>query len=161
MGNLTENRLDEVLDETTLTNLTTAISTFEGLLPEGSLDDEQRKNFNAINVNNKVFTEDVLTEMQNTGAGILPPYLSESALRNDFQLFEQLDGMESRLNTALRKVSDLKRIAGHEAYSMALNVYKSYGDANKAGISGAKESYERLKARFEDQGTPITSPTNP
>lgn len=153
MSNLTENRLDQVLDTTTFTDLLSAISTLESLLPEGSLDDDQRASYRAINVNNKVFTEDVLTEMQSSGGAILPPYLSSTLLGNDLQLFEQLDQVDSRLSNALRKVADLKRIAGHEAYSMALSVYKIYDAANQAGIPGAKESYERLKTRFENQGS--------
>jgi len=152
MSNLTENRLDQVLDATTFTDLLSAVATLESLLPEGSLDDEQRTSYRAINVNNKVFTEDVLTEMQGSGSAILPPYLSSTSLSNDLQLFEQLDQVDSRLANALRKVADLKRIAGHEAYSMALSVYKIYDAANQAGIPGAKESFERLKVRFENQG---------
>ena len=161
MGNLTENRLDEVIDPAVVTTINTAIADIESNLPAGSLDDEQRKSYAAIDVNNKVFTEDVLAEMQSNGASILPPFLSSALLSNDLQLFEQLDGMESRLNNALRKVSDLKRIAGHEAYSMALSVYRIYDAANQAGISGAKESYERLKARFENQGGGRTQDATP
>lgn len=161
MGNLTENRLNEVIDPAVVTTINTAIGDIESNLPQGSLDDEQRKSYAAIDVNNKVFTEDVLAEMQNNGASIIPPFLSDTLLNNDLQLFEQLDDMESRLANAMRKVSDLKRIAGHEAYSMALSIYKSYGDASDAGIAGAKESYERLKARFENQGTPLAPPSNP
>ncbi|HAT64863.1 MAG TPA: hypothetical protein DCS66_09705, partial [Flavobacteriaceae bacterium] len=96
MSNLTENRLDQVLDATTFTDLLSAVATLEGLLPEGSLDDEQRTSYRAINVNNKVFTEDVLTEMQGSGSAILPPYLSSTSLSNDLQLFEQLDQVDSR-----------------------------------------------------------------
>jgi hypothetical protein len=152
MSNLTENRINRILDETAMTNALAAISNLETELPEGSLDDEQRQNFRAINVQNKVFTEDVMIEMENNGATILPPYLNVALLKNDFDLFEQLDTLESRMLNAVRKITDLKRIAGHEAYSFALSVYKSYDAANQAGIPGAKESYERLSERFNGQG---------
>ncbi len=161
MGNLTENRLNEVIDPAVVTTINTAIGDIESNLPTGSLDDEQRKSYAAIDVNNKVFTEDVLAEMQNNGASIIPPFLSSALLTNDLQLFEQLDDMESRLANAMRKVSDLKRIAGHEAYSMALSVYRIYDAANQAGIPGAKESYEKLKTRFENQGGGRAEDANP
>lgn len=152
MSNITENRINRILNETAMTNALAAITNLETELPEGSLDDAQRDNYRAINVQNKVFTEDVMTEMQNNGTTILPPYLNVGLLKNDFDLFEQLDILESRLVNATRQLSDLKRIAGHEAYTMALSVYKSYDAANQAGIAGAKESYERLSERFNGQG---------
>jgi len=152
MSNLTENRINRILDETAMTNALAAITNLETELPEGSLDDAQRESFRAINVQNKVFTEDVMVEMKNNGATILPPYLDVNLLKNDFELFEQLDTLESRMVNAVRKIADLKRIAGHEAYSFALSVYKNYDAANQAGIPGAKESYERLSERFNGRG---------
>ncbi len=159
MSNLTENRINRILDEIAMTNALAAITNLETELPEGSLDDAQRDNYRAINVQNKVFTEDVMIEMANNGATILPPYLNLDLLKNDFTLFEQLDTLESRLVNATRKLSDLKRIAGHEAYTFALSVYKSYDAANQAGIPGAKESYERLSERFHGQGKEQAPPT--
>lgn len=159
MSNLTENRINRILDETAMTNTLAAITNLETELPEGSLDDAQRDTFKAINVQNKVFTENVMTEMENNGATILPPYLNVTLLKNDFDLFEQLDLLESRMVNATRKLNDLKRIAGHEAYSFALSVYKSYDAANQAGIPGAKESYERLSERFNGQGKAQDPPT--
>lgn len=160
MSNLTDNNLNEVLDGATFANIVESINTLESALPEGSLDDNQREVYRAINVQNKVFAEDVLAEMKANGATILPPYLSATALENDILLFEQLDTIESRLVNATRKVSDLKRIAGHEGFIMALSVFKNYDAANQAGIPGAKESYEKLKERFEGQGgRPANEPT--
>ncbi len=153
MSNLTENRLNEVLDGVAFSGMLDAVTSIESNLPAGSLDDEERASLSAINVNNKVFAEDVITEMQGSGAGILPPYLSSALLATDLQIFEQLDQLDSRLANAQRKVNDLKRIAGHEAYTMALSVYKNYDAASQAGVPGAKESYERLKVRFENQGS--------
>ncbi|AFL81780.1 hypothetical protein Aeqsu_2320 [Aequorivita sublithincola DSM 14238] len=152
MSNLTDNNLNEVLDGATIANITESINTLEAALPTGSLDDNQRGVYSAINVNNKVFAEDVLAEMNGSGLSILPPYLNATFLQNDIQLFEQLDNIESRLQNAAQKVADLKRIAGHEAYTMALSVFKNYDAANQAGISGAKQSFEKLKVRFEGQG---------
>lgn len=158
MSNLTDNNLNEVLDGATFSNITESINTLEAALPAGSLDDNQREVYSAINVNNKVFAEDVLAEMQGSGVAILPPYLNAMFLANDIQIFEQLDVIESRLENATQKVRDLKRIAGHEAYTMALSVFKNFDSANQAGISGAKQSYEKLKSRFEGQGGRTPAP---
>ena len=63
-----------------------------------------------------------------------------------------MDAIESNMINMLRRVSDLKRIAGSEAYDYSLAVYRIYESANLAGITGAKESYDKLKARFDAQG---------
>ena len=60
--------------------------------------------------------------------------------------------MESGVKNLLQNISDLKRIAGDEAYSMSTAIYKIYESANAAGIPGAKQSYDKLKVHYEKQG---------
>lgn len=154
MSNLTENRLNLVLTAADLTAINAGVAAITAKLPAGSLDEEQRKSYQAIDVDNKVFSEDVVTEMNISGTGILPPFLNATFIQNDLTLFEQLDGVEANLLNVLQKVADLKRIAGNEAYGMATAVYKIYSAANFAGIPGAKQAYDKLKARFDAQGRP-------
>lgn len=153
MSNLTENRLNTILSDEQITSITTAITGIVAALPAGSLTDEQRSSLKAIDVSNKIFVEDTLNELQNGNADIIPAYIKAEYIRNDKQLFEQLDSIEISLQNTLQLIADLKRIAGDEAYSMSLAVYKIYAAANAAGIPGAKQAYDRLKARFEAQGS--------
>lgn len=141
------------------------IKAFIELLPDGaSLTDEQRMSYSAINVANKVFVENVLSESGTLGPDILPAFIKLSNLDLDLSLFRQLDDLESHLNNALQRTLDAKRIAGHEAYSQALAIYNAVKMASDAGIPNAKSAYAKLKVRFEAQGnsggrTPAEIPT--
>jgi hypothetical protein len=149
MGNLTQNRLNVTLDNAAVTTIKTSIAAIAEQLPAGSLTDDERGKFRAIDVDNKIFVEDTLIEMAISGSGIIPPFLNSAFIQTDLTLFEQLDAIESNLTNVLRTVIDLKRICGSESYDYSLAVYRIYEAANLAGIPGAKESYEKLKVRFE------------
>jgi hypothetical protein len=165
MSNLSENRINVVLSAADVTAMTNSIQTFLSKIPSNtSLDDAQRKRYNAINVANKVFAEDVLTEALLTGAGILPPFIDLTALQNDLTIFNQLDAQESALRNALQGILDAKRIAGHEAYNQANAIYGNYKNAAESGIANAKSSYDKLKVRYEAQGPSLAgrpADTNP
>ena len=152
MGNITENKLNTVIAAADLAAISTNIAAINSKLPAGSLTDEQRMNLKSINVDNKVFVEDAITEMTVNGAGIMPAFLNAANLQNDITLYDQLDTVESGLNTLLQRISDLKRIAGDEAYTGGLTVYRIFESANSAGLNQAKQPYEKLRARFNAQG---------
>lgn len=152
MSNLTENRVDTVLTDADEAAINTAVDTINSKLPAGSLDEEQRSNFKSMDVENKIFVQDAITEFTISGDGILPGFLKKEFIEHDLKLYEQLDVVEAKLQNSMRKVSDLKRICGHEAYSAALTVYKIFEAANFAGIPGAKQAYDKLKTRFDAQG---------
>jgi len=60
-------------------------------------------------------------------------------------------GIESKLLNLLQRVSDIKRITGHEAYKVSNIIYKNYKDAAEGGIDNAKSAYDRLKERYDKQ----------
>lgn len=153
MGNLTENKLNTIIAAADLATITTSINTIASKLPVGSLTDDQRVALKSIDVNNKIFVEDVVTELGISATGIIPDFIKPAFIQTDLSLFEQLDSIESNLENLLQKIADLKRIAGDEAYGMALATYRIYDGANQAGIPGAKQAYEKLKTRFDSQNT--------
>ncbi len=153
MSNLTENKLNTVISVADLATIATSINTITSKLPAGSLTDDQRSGLKSIDVNNKIFVEDVVTELGISAVGIIPAFINPTFIQNDLALFEQLDGIEANLQNLMQKIADLKRIAGDEAYSMALASYRIYDGANQAGVSGAKQAYDKLKVRFEAQTT--------
>ena len=153
MSNLSENRIDIVLDPTDIQTMQDSINTFIDLLPTGtSLTDEQRYSYLSINVSNKVFSEDVVLESQTLGPDILPAYVDLNALKNDLEVFHQLDGFENLLNNALQRLQDAKRVAGHEAYHQSTVIYNAIKMASDVGIPNAKAAYTKLKSRFDEQG---------
>jgi len=153
MGNITENKLNLVITDADLAAISTNIAAINSKLPTGSLTDEQRMNLKSINVDNKIFVEDAITEMKVNGAGIMPAFLNATHLQNDITLYDQLDTIESGINTLLQRVADLKRIAGDEAYTGGLTVYRIFESANSAGLNQAKQPYEKLRVRFNAQGS--------
>jgi len=158
MANLTQNRLNTTLTATAVTSISTNLAAVASQLPAVTLTDEERSSFKAIDVNNKIFVEDTITEMAVSGAGIIPPFLNSAIIQTDLTFFEQLDALESNITNLLRKVSDLKRICGSESYDYALAVYRIYEAANFGGILGAKESYDKLKVRFEKSNAAASRP---
>ena len=161
MGNITENKLNTTITAADLAAISTNIAAINSKLPAGSLNDEQRMNLKSINVDNKIFVEDAITEMTVNGAGIMPAFLNAANLQNDITLYDQLDTIESGINTLLQRISDLKRIAGDEAYTGGLTVYRIFESANSAGLNQAKQPYEKLKARFNAQGSAGRKPDLP
>ncbi len=153
MSNLTENKLNTVIATTDITAMNTAITTLASKLPTGTLTDEQRNTLKAMDVNNKIFVEDVLTELSISGTGIVPPFINSTFIQNDLTLFEQLDRLEANVANVAQRIADLKRICGDEAYTAALTVYRIYDGANLAGIPNSKQAYEKLKSRFDTQNT--------
>ena len=154
MSNLSENRLDAVLDARAVTSINAAIVEITGNLPQANLTDVERKRLFALDVDNRVFVEEVITEMEASGANIIPPFIRQANIETDLALFKQMNALESKVLGLLRHVQNLKRISGHEAYSVSLAVYKIYESASTGGITEANVSYANLKRRFESQSPP-------
>ena len=158
MSNLTQNRVNGVLVDTDLTALTTALNTFISKLPPNTaLSDAERAAYNAIDVSNKVFCDDVLTEAKATGIGIIRTYLSTASLENDLKLYTQIDALMPVVTNLLQRITDLKRISGHEAFVVSNAMYRDYREGADAGIPNAKAGYDRLKTRYQAQ-TPVGRP---
>lgn len=153
MANITLNRLSTTISPADDTALGAAGGQIESIINTYclSLDDDERKSLFSLDVENKVFVEECLNEAKNHG-GPLPAYVQVAEMDKDLTLFNQLDGIEANLNHVAQKVSDTKRLAGHEAYALALMIYKLYEAAALAGVPDAKASFDRLKARFAAQG---------
>ncbi len=152
MSNTSQNLLNQVLDGAVITQIMDSLAVIEAALPDSTLTPEERSSLNAISVNNKVFAEEVLDEMNtNPLPGITATY-SKDSLANDLQLFEQVETITSRTANIVQKLDDLKRVAGHEAYGMATGAYNMYESMARTGIPGAQNSYDRLKPRFAGQG---------
>ena len=153
MSNLTENRLNVVLTAADVTAINTSIATILSKVPANTtLTDEQRLSYNAINVANKVFSDDCLVEAQANGAGILPGYINLANLQNDLTVFNQLDTISSALTNVLQRIEDAKRIAGHEAYVQSTNIYTNFKQAHENGVANATTAFNKLKVRFDAQG---------
>jgi hypothetical protein len=95
----------------------------------------ERISFLSLDVNNKVFAEEALQEAVSNGS-MLPAAVNTKFLKNDLGLYDQLDSIESQLEIVLRKVKDSKRVAGHEAYAMALTIYTLFRSLAAVSVPG-------------------------
>ena len=153
MSNVTNNRLNLVLDDNSMQKIKDAITNIINLLPQATLLDEDRAGgYSSISVDNKVFVENVHTEVNISGANVLPAYIDISLLKNDLTLYQQMDSIGQALEDLQQRVSDIGRIGSHEAFGFANTIYGLYDIANKAGVPGAKQGYETMRERYSNQG---------
>ena len=152
MSSLTENRLNEVVDPAVLTTALTALNDFMAALPEGALNDDQRRRYTGMDVDNRVFVETVVNVLRGSGASVLPTTFQFTTLQNDYDLFEQLQMVSERTKALQRKLDDLSRIAAHEAYTYSLAIYTIYEAMSKAGSEDARAGYEQMRERFTRTG---------
>jgi hypothetical protein len=159
MANITNNFINSVLSPAGLTTIDTSVTTIDTTIGPVShtLTDEERASYFSLDVNNKVFVQEALQEA-NLNGSILPSAINVGFLFNDITLFDQMDEIESALEGLLRKVRDSKRVAGHEAYVMALTIYTMFKSLAAVGVPGAQQSADRLGERFAQSGggTPST-----
>lgn len=152
MSNTNQNLLNQTLAALTLTEISEALTVVESALPNGTLNDEQRRALNSINIANKVFAEEVLDEMNTNPIPAVNTTYSKEYLANDINLFEQMESIISRIKNITQKLEDIRRIAGHEAYGIATAAYYMLEGMARSGVPGAQASYDRLKVRYASNG---------
>ncbi len=163
MSNLLNNRVNASATAAQLTAVKAAFQTILTNLPFlVGLTADERKSLNAIDVNNKAFTEDALNAAVNNPT-LVPPYLSVPNLQSDLTLFTQMDEISGLANQLCERIEDTRMLAGSEAYAVALALYKSFGSAADAGVLGADSIVDKLKARFANNSStaPATQPPMP
>jgi hypothetical protein len=151
MSNLTTNRINTQLSEDVMIDIKRHFDAIINLLPVATLTDDERGSFDSIDVDNKIFCDDVLVELNNNSEGIIPVFLNPGILSTDLTMNAQSDTIESYISKVAQRVKDIKRISGHEALNFARSVYGLYDIAARAGVPNAKKSYDKLKLRFEAQ----------
>lgn len=57
MSNVNQNLMNQALDPSTVASIMESLTTVEAALPDATLTDEQRKTYNAISVDNKIFAQ--------------------------------------------------------------------------------------------------------
>jgi hypothetical protein len=149
MANLTFNRIDTVISEATITSIKTNLQHISSQLPAYGLTADEKKSFRGMDVANKAFVEDCINLLRSNGAQTMPSYIKIENIISDLNLFEQLNELKLILKQVMNKVDAAQRIAGKEAYDIALQVYKLYEAASQSGVAGSKTSFEQLNQRFK------------
>ena len=161
MANLTNNRINTTATAAQVTAVKTALQTIAANLPFlVGLTTEERIALPSINVSNKAFTEDAINAGVNNPA-LIPSYVSVVNMKNDMLLFTQLDEIIMMTKQLLEKMEDTQLLAGSEAYTSALTLYKLFGSAADAGVAGTDTIVTQLKQRFAGQGGSAIPAVNP
>lgn len=161
MANLTNNRLNITATAAQITAVKTALDTINTNLPFLiGLTIDERISLPAIDVNNKTFAEDAINAGLNNAA-LIPSYVSVANMQNDMTLFKQLDEIILLIKQLQEKLQDTQLLAGSEAYTSSLALYKLFASASDAGVPGADAIYGQLKERFAGQGGTGRPATNP
>lgn len=152
MSNLLTNRLSVQLPDSDVLAIGAHIKDATGLLPFlVGLTPRERESLPKIDVNNKAFVEDAINAL-NTEQMVLPNGINGEEIRKDLILYSQLDSIELQLLDLLTKVRHTKMLAGSEAYTSALFIYRMVEAYHLAGIPGYTALYNQLRKRFMGQG---------
>ena len=152
MGNLNENRVDLILGEEVVDRIIDAIDEAISNVPDVALTDEERKAMVSMDVDNKIFAENVLTELDNGADALVPSYVRKENFRKDLTLSSQMLRIASKVALLERRVSDAGSVANSEVMTFSSLTYNLLKAASKAGVSGAKEPADRLAERYKKLG---------
>ena len=152
MGNLNENRINAILSDLDVDKILNALDDAIAVVPDVALTDEERKSMVSMDVDNRIFAENVLTELDNGADALLPSYVIKDNLRKDLAFSNQMLRVASKVALLERRVSDAARVANGEAMTFSSLTYNLLKAASNAGISGTKEPAMRLAERYKKLG---------
>ena len=164
MANLNSNRVDAIIPNGDMGQISAAVNTITQLLPGAgqlTLTDAERASLRSMNVDNRQFAGGVADIMTRPDVQqILPQFMAPVKLQNDLALADQMELVAGILANAQQKVEDIRRIASNEAMATADTVYGILEVAARMGINGAQAAYDALKAHYAGQGG-TGNPGNP
>lgn len=156
MANITLNRINTTLSAADQTAINDALDIVSNTLNDysQSLTDEERNSLFSLSQQNLVFAQDAATQ----GNLLMAKFSPEAQaivgnLANDLAFWNSLDTLiTGRLAQILQRLQDTRRLAGHEAYSGAIALYKIVEAMASIGLEGFEAAYDVLKERFAGQG---------
>ena len=82
----------------------------------------------------------------------VPSFVSMPELQKDFQSAQMLLQVSKQLQELQNLIDDTLLVAGSEAYTSALAIYKNTRQAASHGVQGASEASDDMQNRFAGQG---------
>jgi hypothetical protein len=149
MANFNDNRISEMISKENFDEIRNAFTEISALIPEAALTDVERKSLVSMDVDNRVFADNVLIELDNGGAEIVPAYIKKENLRTDLVTAAQLEQLQVLCSNLLRKISDANRVVSSEAMTVSFLTYNLLSAVAKVGVNGAKEPAMRLAPLFQ------------
>ncbi len=162
MSTVANNRISVVIDPAVMNQIREAFQKLNAYMPFLiGLNVDERVSLPKMNNVNRPFVTDAFYAIQNNPA-LFPNYLSATELNKDLALFNQLDELLTLSQQLTEKMRDTQILAGSEAYTASLMIYRLLEAASIAGMPGTDTLYEQLAERFAGQGNKGTTiPINP
>lgn len=157
MANIMKNRIDTVMHPGELQQIKDSIEFIISLLPKSdmhTLNEEEKEQLSTLDVDNKIFVEDIINEISNNGEGIMPVFITAEGILNDLTLFEQMNKLRGMIGELYMYADTILRIAANDAYSVSYAAYQFFKSAAGNGIPNAQNSYDKLKVRHEGISIP-------
>ena len=150
MSNLNPNRLNLTYPAADVTLIkSNANSTISKIPVVATLTEKERNGGGDIDVDNKIFVDDTVNELNSNGASIMPAWFNIANVINDLTFYDQSEELITIHENIILRLRDAQRIAGREGLANCLKAYELYQSAADAGVPGAQASYDKLKVRFE------------
>ncbi|MBI9060632.1 MAG: hypothetical protein JEZ14_01505 [Marinilabiliaceae bacterium] len=87
-------------------------------------------------------------EYANAYPNYIPSFINIPAARADFEAVKTLRNLATPLERICNQVNDTMTLAGSEAYTASLSIYKVLKNAASMGQPGADEASKELSTRF-------------
>ena len=144
-----QNLVSFQLPEKDMAEVTAAIATLKAkLLPNlKTLSADERMELPKMGDKTLPFVQKSL-EYSKSNAEIVPPFLDVEAFKVDVDAVTTIRSIYQPLSQIADALNDTMLLSGSEAYAGALVFYTAAKSAAKSNITGAKNIYEDLSARF-------------
>lgn len=116
-----------------------------------ALTNEERRQMPKMSDRSVPFVEKALQYAQKYPE-LVPPFINMSEMSIDVRAVETLNDLHQDAHRICGTLDDTRMLSGSEAYVAALAFYNSVKVGTKMNVPAARQIYEDLKKRFENQG---------
>lgn len=144
-----DNRISFLLSDEEKTDINQAVGTLVNILEPKlmTLTLDERKELPKMGDRTVAFVEKAL-EYGEEYPQYMPAFIDVAEAKVDFEAVKSLRGYFTQLERITNELDDSMTLAGSEAYSSALSIYKVLKNAASMGEPGAEEAVSELGNRF-------------
>ena len=154
------NRISAELPDATVTEIQTALSAIKSKMPfldALNLTDDDRDSLNYLKAKNSTFVNNTL-ELVEKETSFIPANFPLDEFKKDAVLYNALTTVELSFKSLLQQITDVKNVAGNEAYAASLAIYQ-YANASGISTPGLEPYLDDLSNRFSRKTTVKTAST--
>ncbi len=143
-----ENKISQTYTAAMVQTATTKIGEIRALFPGLlTLKPEERAAYLKMGERTVPFVQKAL-DYSSRNASYVPSFVNIPELNKDFQVAQVLLQVSKQLNELQNAIEDTLLIAGSEAFSASLAIYKNIQLSASHGVAGAQEAADDMSTRF-------------